>query len=106
MVTDCGHAASGQDYVVAVLGSPDVTSYPANTAGRLDEACGFLTEAEMHALGVLADAGMVPPLRENSAGRVRGSGRRRGPGSSLTSKRRDGSVTTSFLRVNRRIVMK
>jgi hypothetical protein len=76
MVTDCGRAAGGQDCVVAVLGSPDVTSYPANTTGRLDEASGFLTEAEMRALGVLADAGMVPPLRLRRPGsRIRAQAR-------------------------------
>jgi hypothetical protein len=75
MGTDYRRAAGGQDCVVAVLGSSGVTSYPAGTTAGLDEAGGFLGEApcflgeaEVRALGVLADAGMVPPLRLLKAG--------------------------------------
>ncbi len=45
-----------QDCVITVLGPGNVASFSA-------EAPGYLGEAEVKALGVLAAAGMVPPLR-------------------------------------------
>jgi hypothetical protein len=60
MKIDCGRCvmrgAGCRDCVVAVLEAPTVTGYPARAPGYLDEA-------EVRALGVLATAGMVPPLR-------------------------------------------
>lgn len=57
MMIDCGHCAmqgaSCQDCVVTTLGPPNVTGYP-------EQARGYLDEAEVRALRVLADAGMVP----------------------------------------------
>ena len=99
MVIDCGRCvmrgAGCQDCVVAVLSPARVTGFP------VPQAPDYLDEAEVRALGVLADAGMVPPLRLSlSRSRVQP-----GPGSSLRRKRRDSNVTTSFLRVNRHIVM-
>ena len=59
MKIDCGRCvmrgAGGQDCVVTVLEPPNVT-------GCLMQARGLLDEAEVRALRVLADAGMVPPL--------------------------------------------
>jgi hypothetical protein len=60
MEIDCGRCemrgAGCQDCVIAVL-------EPRNVAGFSAEAPGYLLEAEVKALGVLAAAGMVPPLR-------------------------------------------
>jgi hypothetical protein len=60
MEIDCGRCqmrgAGCQDCVVTVL-------EPRNVASFSTEAPGFLPEAEVKALGVLAAAGMVPPLR-------------------------------------------
>jgi hypothetical protein len=60
MVIDCGRCAvrgaGCGDCVVAVLS-------PANVTGYAPQAPGYLDEAELRALGVLAAAGMVPPLR-------------------------------------------
>jgi hypothetical protein len=60
MVIDCSRCvmrgAGCQDCVVAVL-------KPARATGYLPKVAGYLDEAEVQALGVLADAGMVPPLR-------------------------------------------
>jgi hypothetical protein len=60
MVIDCGRCAvrgSGcRDCVVAVLS-------PGNATGHAPQAPDYLDEAELRALGVLADAGLVPPLR-------------------------------------------
>ncbi len=60
MVIDCGRCvmrgAGCQDCVVAVLKPAHATGYPPKEAGYLDEA-------EVRALGVLAEAGLVPPLR-------------------------------------------
>jgi len=60
MEIDCGRCqmrgAGCQDCVVAVL-------EPRNVAGFSAEAPGYLGEAEVKALGVLAAVGMVPPLR-------------------------------------------
>ena len=60
MEIDCGRCvmrgAGCQDCVVTVL-------EPRNVAGFSPEAPGHLGEAEVKALGVLAAAGMVPPLR-------------------------------------------
>jgi len=60
MKIDCGRCvmrgAGCRDCVVAVLNPPDVTRYP-------PQAPGYLDEAEVRALDVLADAGLVPPLR-------------------------------------------
>jgi len=62
MKVDCGRCEMRgkgcQDCVITVL-------VPRSAAG-LDadaDAPGYLGEAEVKALGVLADAGMVPPLR-------------------------------------------
>ena len=98
MVIDCGRcvmrSAGCQDCVVAVLS-------PASVTGYAPQAPDYLDEAEVRALGVLADAGLVPPLRLS----LPHSRVRPGPGSSLRRKRHDDNVTTSFLRVNRHIVM-
>jgi hypothetical protein len=60
MEIDCGRCemrgAGCQDCVVTTL-------EPGNVAGFSAEAPGYLEEAEVKALGVLAAAGMVPPLR-------------------------------------------
>jgi hypothetical protein len=60
MEIDCGRCqmrgAGCQDCVVTVL-------EPRNVASFSTEEPGFLPEAEVKALGVLAAAGMVPPLR-------------------------------------------
>ena len=60
MEIDCGRCemrgAGCQDCVVTFL-------EPRNVAGFSGEAPGHLGEAEVKALGVLAAAGMVPPLR-------------------------------------------
>jgi len=99
MVIDCGRCAMRgagcRDCVVAVLSSARVTDHA-------PQAPDYLDEAELRALRVLADAGMVPPLRLSlPRSRVRP-----GPEPSLTRKRRDGSVTLSSLGGNRHIVMK
>ena len=53
MIIDCGRCETRgngcRDCVFTVLGPPNVA--------------GYLGEAEVRALGVLADAGLVPPLR-------------------------------------------
>jgi hypothetical protein len=53
MTIDCGRCETRgngcRDCVITVLGPPNVA--------------GYLGEAEVRALGVLADAGLVPPLR-------------------------------------------
>jgi len=60
MEIDCDRCemrgAGCQDCVIAVL-------QPRNAAGFSAAAPGHLTEAEVKALGVLAAAGLVPPLR-------------------------------------------
>ncbi len=60
MEIDCGRCemrgTGCQDCVITVLG-------PGNVAGFSTEAPGYLPEAEVKALGVLAAAGLVPPLR-------------------------------------------
>ena len=60
MEIDCGRCemrdAGCQDCVITVL-------EPRNLAGFSAAAPGYLLEAEVKALGVLAAAGMVPPLR-------------------------------------------
>jgi hypothetical protein len=60
MEIDCGRCkmrgTGCQDCVVTVLEPRNVASFSA-------EAPGYLGEAEVKALGVLAAAGMVPPLR-------------------------------------------
>lgn len=65
MEIDCGRCemrGSGcQDCVVTVL-------RPRNVAGSSAQAPGYLGEAEVKALGVLAAAGMVPPLRFSPPG--------------------------------------
>ena len=58
MIIDCGRCETRgnrcQDCVITVLGPPNVA--------------GYLGEAEMRALAVLADAGLVPPLRLTAVG--------------------------------------
>jgi hypothetical protein len=58
MTIDCGRCvmrgARCRDCVAAVLNPPDVTRYPPLAPGYLDEA-------EVRALDVLADAGLVRP---------------------------------------------
>jgi len=58
MRIDCGRCvmcgAGCQDCVVPVLNPPSVTRYPPRAPGYLDEA-------EVRALDVLADAGLVRP---------------------------------------------
>jgi hypothetical protein len=53
MIIDCGRCGTRgngcRDCVITVLEPPNVA--------------GYLGEAEVRALGVLADAGLVPPLR-------------------------------------------
>jgi hypothetical protein len=60
MVIDCGRCVKRgtdcQDCVIATLESPGVTGYPGQVRRHLDEA-------EVRAISVLADAGLVPPLR-------------------------------------------
>ena len=60
MEIDCGRCQMRgpgcQDCVITVL-------EPRNVAGFSAEAPGYLAEAEVKALGVLAAAGLVPPLR-------------------------------------------
>jgi hypothetical protein len=60
MKIDCGRCEMRgkgcQDCVITVL-------VPRNAAGFPADAPGYLGEAEVKALGVLADAGLVPPLR-------------------------------------------
>ena len=60
MTIDCGRCvmrgAGCQDCVVTTLG-------PSNVTGYSEQAREYLDEAEVRALSVLADAGMVPPLR-------------------------------------------
>jgi hypothetical protein len=62
---DCGRCevrgTGCQDCVVTAL-------EPRRVAGFSAEAPGYLDEAEVKALGVLAAAGMVPPLRLSLAG--------------------------------------
>jgi hypothetical protein len=81
MVIDCGRCAvrgaGCRDCVVAVLS-------PANATGRAPLAPDYLDEAELRALGVLAAAGLVPPLRLSlPRSRVRS-----GAGPSLAQRRR------------------
>lgn len=65
MVIDCGRCEMRgpgcQDCVVTVLGPAPGTRFPAQSPG-------YLPEAEVKALGVLAAAGLVPPLRLSPAG--------------------------------------
>lgn len=60
MMIDCGHCVMRgtgcRDCVIAVIEPPSVTGCPVQVRGHLDEA-------EVRAIGVLADAGLVPPLR-------------------------------------------
>ena len=53
MIIDCGrcetHGNGCRDCVITILEPPNVA--------------GYLGEAEVRALGVLADSGLVPPLR-------------------------------------------
>ena len=65
MKIDCGRCEMRgkgcQDCVITVLG-------PRNAAGFAAQVPGHLGEAEVKALGVLAAAGMVPPLRFSPPG--------------------------------------
>ncbi len=58
MIIDCGRCETRgngcRDCVITVLGAPNVA--------------GYLGEAEVRALGVLADVGLVPQLRLKMAG--------------------------------------
>jgi hypothetical protein len=66
MMIDCGRCEMRgigcRDCVIAAIESRNVT--------------GYLPEAEVRALGVLADAGLVPPLRLTIAGTSPVSGAR------------------------------
>jgi hypothetical protein len=65
MKIDCGRCEMRgpgcQDCVITAL-------EPRNAAGSSAPGPGYLGEAEVKALGVLAAAGMVPPLRYSLAG--------------------------------------
>jgi hypothetical protein len=65
MKIDCGRCemrgTGCHDCVVTVLGSRSTAGVPATAAG-------YLGEEEVKALGVLAAAGMVPPLRFSPPG--------------------------------------
>jgi hypothetical protein len=65
MEIDCGRCemrgTGCRDCVVTVL-------VPRNAAGLSAAAPGHLGEAEVKALGVLAEAGLVPPLRFSLSG--------------------------------------
>ena len=65
MTIDCGRCEMRgkgcRDCVITVLG-------PRNAAGFSAQVPGHLGEAELKALGVLAAAGMVPPLRFSPPG--------------------------------------
>ena len=65
MKVDCGRCEmrgrGGDDCVVTVLGTR-------NAAGACAAVPGYLGEEEVKALGVLAAAGMVPPLRFSLSG--------------------------------------
>lgn len=65
MMIDCGRCAMRgagcRDCVVTTLEPSNVTGYP-------EQARGYLDEAEVRALRVLADAGLVPPLRLSPPG--------------------------------------
>jgi hypothetical protein len=65
MKIDCGRCemrgAGCQDCVVTVIGPGDAAGYSAQRPG-------YLGEAEVKALGVLAAAGLVPPLRFSPPG--------------------------------------
>jgi hypothetical protein len=73
MTIDCGRCEMRgkgcQDCVITVLG-------PRNAAGFAAQVPGHLGEAEVKALGVLAAAGMVPPLRFSPPGSTVLSGAR------------------------------
>jgi hypothetical protein len=60
MLIDCGRCmmrgTGCRDCVVATIEPSGVTSYPEQARCDLDEA-------EVRAIGVLAEAGLVPPLR-------------------------------------------
>ena len=60
MKIDCGRCEirgqGCQDCVITVLVPRNASGFPAHTPG-------YLGEAEVKALGILADAGLVPPLR-------------------------------------------
>ena len=65
MEIDCGRCqmrgTGCHDCVVTLLGPAKGVRFPANSPG-------FLPEAEVKALGVLAEAGLVPPLRLSLTG--------------------------------------
>ena len=97
MKIDCGRCEMRgegcQDCVITIL-------RPRNAAGFSAPAPGHLSEAEMKALGVLAAAGMVPPLRFSLPGSTVLPGARAWAGrASLKPKHRDATVTNSFARV-------
>jgi hypothetical protein len=72
MKIDCGRCetrgAGCQDCVITVLGPAEAAGHSAQRPGYLGEAPGYLGEAEVRALGVLAAAGLVPPLRFSPPG--------------------------------------
>lgn len=68
MIIDCGKCAvrgdSCADCVVTFLSVPvRGSTWPPGIGGPVDPGCVDLDAAERDAVGVLADAGLVPPLR-------------------------------------------
>lgn len=60
----CGMRGAGcQDCVITMLQPRNVTSFSGADPSISGADPGYLTEAEVKALGVLAAAGLVPPLR-------------------------------------------
>ncbi len=72
MVIDCGRCelrgTGCHDCVVTALEPRNMAGCSGEASGYHGEAPSHLGEAELRALAVLADAGMVPPLRLSLAG--------------------------------------
>jgi hypothetical protein len=84
MKIDCGRCemrgAGCQDCVITVL-------EPGEAAGHSAQRLGYLGEAEVRALGVLAAAGLVPPLRFSLPGSTAPSGSTVLPGARAWTRR-------------------